>query len=67
MSERLSPPFRAEHIGSFMRPLALLEARGDFDTGKIGLAEAKTLEKNAYKVPLAQTLVRRALAKAAGV
>ena len=31
---------------------------------KIALAEAKPLEKNAYKVPLAQTLVRRALAKA---
>jgi len=37
------------------------------ETAKIALAEAKPLEKNAYKVPLAQTLVRRALAKAAGV
>jgi xanthine dehydrogenase YagS FAD-binding subunit len=37
------------------------------EAGKIALAEAKPLEKNAYKVPLAQTLVRRALAKAAGV
>jgi xanthine dehydrogenase YagS FAD-binding subunit len=35
------------------------------ETAKIALAEAKPLEKNAYKVPLAQTLVRRALAKAA--
>jgi len=34
------------------------------ETAKIALAEAKPLEKNAYKVPLAQTLVRRALAKA---
>ena len=34
------------------------------EAGKIALAEAKPLEKNAYKVPLAQTLVRRALAKA---
>jgi xanthine dehydrogenase YagS FAD-binding subunit len=33
------------------------------ETAKIALAEAKPLEKNAYKVPLAQTLVRRALAK----
>ena len=31
---------------------------------KIALADAKPLEKNAYKVPLAQTLVRRALARA---
>ncbi len=37
------------------------------ETGKLALAEAKPLEKNAYKVPLAQTLVRRALAKAGEV
>jgi len=34
------------------------------EAAKVALAEAKPLEKNAYKVPLAQTLVRRALAKA---
>jgi xanthine dehydrogenase YagS FAD-binding subunit len=34
---------------------------------KLALADAKPLEKNAYKVPLAQTLVRRALAKAGNV
>jgi xanthine dehydrogenase YagS FAD-binding subunit len=37
------------------------------EAGKIALAEAKPLEKNAYKIPLAQTLVRRALAKAGNV
>ena len=37
------------------------------EAGKLALAEAEPLEKNAYKVPLTQTLVRRALAKAAGV
>ena len=37
------------------------------EAGKIALADAKPLEKNAYKVPLTQTLVRRALAKAGGV
>ena len=37
------------------------------ETAKIALKDAKPLEKNAYKVPLAQTLVRRALAKAASV
>ena len=35
--------------------------------GKIALQGAAPLEQNAYKVPLTQTLVRRALAKAAGV
>lgn len=37
------------------------------EAGKIALAEAQPLEKNAYKIPLTQTLVRRALAKAGGV
>ncbi len=37
------------------------------EAAKIALADAKPLEKNAYKVPLAQTLVRRALARAGGV
>lgn len=47
--------------GKKLNPEVLAEA------GKIALAEAKPLEKNAYKVPLTQTLVRRALAKAGGV
>jgi xanthine dehydrogenase YagS FAD-binding subunit len=34
---------------------------------EIALEGAKPLEKNAYKVPLTQTLVRRALAKAGGI
>lgn len=37
------------------------------EAGRLAVADAKPLEKNAYKVPLTQTLVRRALAKAAGV
>jgi xanthine dehydrogenase YagS FAD-binding subunit len=47
--------------GKNLKPDVLAEA------AKIALADAKPLEKNAYKVPLAQTLVRRALAKAGGV
>jgi xanthine dehydrogenase YagS FAD-binding subunit len=31
------------------------------ETGKIALADARPLAKNAYKIPLTQTLVRRAL------
>ena len=48
-------------IGKKLQPDVLADA------GKIALAEAKPLEKNAYKVPLTQTLVRRALTRAAGV
>jgi len=36
-------------------------------TAKIALEGSRPLEKNAYKIPLTQTLVRRALAKAGGV
>ena len=48
-------------VGKKLDPEVLSEA------GKIALADAKPLAKNAYKIPLTQTLVRRALAKAAGV
>jgi xanthine dehydrogenase YagS FAD-binding subunit len=37
------------------------------EAGKIALARAEPLENNGYKIPLTQTLVRRALAKAGGV
>jgi len=37
------------------------------EAGKIALARAEPLPNNGYKVPLTQTLVRRALAKAGGV
>jgi len=37
------------------------------EAGKLALKDAVPMEKNAYKVPLTQTLVRRALAKAGGV
>jgi xanthine dehydrogenase YagS FAD-binding subunit len=37
------------------------------EAGKIALARAEPLKNNAYKIPLTQTLVRRALAKAGGV
>jgi len=44
-------------IGKALTPEILAEA------AKIALADAKPLEKNAYKVPLTQTLVRRALGR----
>jgi xanthine dehydrogenase YagS FAD-binding subunit len=48
-------------VGKTMSSDVLLNA------AKIALAGARPLEKNAYKIPLTQTLVRRALAKAGGV
>ncbi|HVS82016.1 MAG TPA: xanthine dehydrogenase family protein subunit M [Pyrinomonadaceae bacterium] len=55
------PKAEASLIGKTMSGEVLMNA------AKIALAGAKPLEKNAYKIPLTQTLVRRALAKAGGV
>ena len=35
MARRTSPPFRADHVGSLLRPLRLLQARDDFAAGQI--------------------------------
>jgi xanthine dehydrogenase YagS FAD-binding subunit len=37
------------------------------EVARLALADAEPLEKNAYKVPLTKTLVRRALSKAGGI
>jgi len=59
-------PWRVPDAENFLAGKALnSEVLGE--AAKIALAQAKPLEKNAYKVPLTQTLVRRALAKAAAV
>ena len=44
MSLRTTPPFRADHVGSFLRPPALLAARDEFRAGNLsrqGLREAE--------------------------
>jgi xanthine dehydrogenase YagS FAD-binding subunit len=55
------PKAEAALIGKTMNSEVLTTA------ARIALEGAKPLEKNAYKIPLTQTLVRRALAKAGGV
>ena len=37
MAAKKDPPFRAEHIGSLLRPPELLAARRAFDEGKIAV------------------------------
>jgi 5-methyltetrahydropteroyltriglutamate--homocysteine methyltransferase len=44
MSRRTSPPFRADHVGSLLRPQRLLEARDDFAAGQITAGELRTIE-----------------------
>mgnify|MGYP006153784741 CR=1 FL=1 len=38
MSANTLPPFRADHVGSFLRPKALLDARTAFREGSIDAA-----------------------------
>ncbi len=41
---RTKPPFRADHVGSFLRPAALKEARSKREKGAISAAELKAVE-----------------------
>ena len=45
----LQPPFRAEHIGSLLRPPALLEARNAFATGTIDRQRLTAAENEAIR------------------
>ena len=44
MSRRTSPPFRADHVGSLLRPLRLHQAREDFAAGRIAAADLRAIE-----------------------
>ena len=49
MAPRTSPPFRADHVGSLLRPRHLLQAREDLAAGKIDSAELRTIEDEAVR------------------
>src|SRR5690606_20717076 len=42
--QRARPPFRADHVGSLLRPAALKEARARRQRGDIGVEELKAIE-----------------------
>ena len=44
MMPRTKPPFRADHVGSFLRPAALKEARGKRQRGEIDAAALAAIE-----------------------
>ena len=48
------PPFRADHVGSLLRPAELLQARADLDAGLIDAVELRAVEDEAIR-----TIVRR--------
>jgi len=44
MPERSRPPFRADHVGSLLRPPELLRAREDFSHGRITADDLRAIE-----------------------
>jgi 5-methyltetrahydropteroyltriglutamate--homocysteine methyltransferase len=49
MTQRMSPPFRADHVGSLLRPPELLEARAAKAEGRISAAELTAVEDAAIR------------------
>jgi len=46
---RAVPPFRADHVGSFLRPRFLLDAREQFKAGTIDAAKLRSVEDEAIR------------------
>jgi methionine synthase II (cobalamin-independent) len=49
MAARTLPPFRADHVGSFLRPPALHEARAMATVGEIAADELREVEDAAIR------------------
>ena len=43
------PPFRADHVGSLLRPSELLQARNDFAAGRLGADQLREIEDGAIR------------------
>jgi 5-methyltetrahydropteroyltriglutamate--homocysteine methyltransferase len=48
-----TPPFRADHVGSLLRPAPLLAARDDFAAGRLDAAELRAVEDTAIEAAVA--------------
>jgi 5-methyltetrahydropteroyltriglutamate--homocysteine methyltransferase len=46
---RSAPPFRADHVGSLLRPKTVLKARDDHASGAISLEELRAVEDDAIR------------------
>jgi len=49
MTQRTTPPFRADHVGSFLRPKELLDARERYRKGAISKADLRQAEDRAIR------------------
>jgi 5-methyltetrahydropteroyltriglutamate--homocysteine methyltransferase len=47
------PPFRADHVGSLVRPSSVVAARADFEAGKIDAAKLRAVEDAAIRAVVA--------------
>jgi 5-methyltetrahydropteroyltriglutamate--homocysteine methyltransferase len=46
---RTTPPFRADHVGSLLRPPSLLDARAEFEAGRIDADQLRAAEDEAIR------------------
>ncbi len=49
MPARTTPPFRADHVGSLLRPSSLLRARDGFAAGNVSASELRSAEDDAIR------------------
>jgi methionine synthase II (cobalamin-independent) len=49
VAKRTSPPYRADHVGSLLRPPELLRARDDFAEGRIDAEALRAIEDEAIR------------------
>jgi 5-methyltetrahydropteroyltriglutamate--homocysteine methyltransferase len=49
MTKRTSPPYRADHVGSLLRPPELLKARKEFEKGRIDIDALRAIEDDAIR------------------
>src|SRR3954449_10957026 len=54
MAARNRPPFRADHVGSLLRPPQLLQAREDFRQGSIDAQQLRGIEDEAIREVVAK-------------
>src|SRR5919197_2873017 len=49
MAPPTTPPFRADHVGSLLRPQRLHQARADFAAGRIKAEDLRAVEDDAIR------------------
>src|SRR5438067_9609 len=49
LSAAMPPPFRADHVGSLLRPPALVRARQEFAAGAISAEQLRAVEDDAIR------------------